>query len=80
MQDIVKEMKLQDLKVKTPTELLSFAEEAGTQGALTCRQTVTRCDQIEADCSARLPLVSVEPRIDEGPCDLYRPSNLRPIT
>ena len=27
MQDVVKEMKLQDLKVKSPTELLSFAED-----------------------------------------------------
>src|SRR5262245_22658827 len=31
MQDIVKEMKLQDLKMKTPTELLSFAEEVGVE-------------------------------------------------
>ncbi len=28
MQDVLKEMKLQDLKVKSPTELLSFAEES----------------------------------------------------
>src|SRR4051812_42926018 len=34
MQDVVvKEMKLQDLKVKTPTELLSFAEETGVENA-----------------------------------------------
>ena len=34
MQDVVKEMKLQDLKVKTPTELLSFAEEVGVDCTL----------------------------------------------
>ena len=38
MQDIVKEMKLQDLKVKTPTELLSFAEEAGVENASAMRK------------------------------------------
>jgi transcription termination factor Rho len=38
MQDIVKEMKLQDLKVKTPTELLSFAEEVGVENASAMRK------------------------------------------
>ena len=38
MQDIVKEIKLQDLKVKTPTELLSFAEEAGVENASAMRK------------------------------------------
>ena len=38
MQDVVKEMKLQDLKVKTPTELLSFAEEAGVENASAMRK------------------------------------------
>ena len=32
------EMKLQDLKVKTPTELLSFAEEHGVENASTMRK------------------------------------------
>jgi transcription termination factor Rho len=39
MQDVVKqEMKLQDLKVKTPTELLSFAEEVGVENASAMRK------------------------------------------
>jgi transcription termination factor Rho len=38
MQDIVKEMKLQDLKIKTPTELLSFAEEVGVENASSMRK------------------------------------------
>src|SRR5262249_49685520 len=38
MQDIVKEMKLQDLKVKSPTELLSFAEEVGVENASAMRK------------------------------------------
>ena len=38
MQDIVKEMKLQDLKVKTPTELLSFAEETGVENSSAMRK------------------------------------------
>jgi transcription termination factor Rho len=38
MQDVVKEMKLQDLKVKTPTELLSFAEESGVENASAMRK------------------------------------------
>ncbi|NKB16695.1 MAG: transcription termination factor Rho, partial [Sphingomonadales bacterium] len=38
MQEIVKEMKLQDLKVKTPTELLSFAEEVGVENASSMRK------------------------------------------
>src|SRR5215831_2060389 len=38
MQDVVKEMKLQDLKVKTPTELLSFAEELDVENASTLRK------------------------------------------
>jgi len=38
MQEIVKEMKLQDLKIKTPTELLSFAEEVGVENASSMRK------------------------------------------
>ena len=38
MQDMIKEMKLQDLKEKSPTELLSFAEEAGVENASTMRK------------------------------------------
>ena len=40
MQDTVAitEMKLQDLKAKTPTELLSFAEEVGVENASTLRK------------------------------------------
>jgi len=43
MQDLapeqtLKEMKLQDLKAKTPTELLSFAEEMGVENASTLRK------------------------------------------
>ena len=39
MQDTpVKEMKLQDLKSKTPTELLSFAEEIGVENASSMRK------------------------------------------
>ena len=39
MQDIVvKQIKLQDLKAKTPTELQSFAEEAGVENASTMRK------------------------------------------
>ncbi len=38
MQDVVKEMKLQDLKIKTPTELLSFAEEVGVENASSMRK------------------------------------------
>ncbi len=38
MQDVIKEMKLQDLKAKSPTELLSFAEEAGVENASTMRK------------------------------------------
>ncbi len=34
----IKEMKLQDLKAKTPTELLSFAEEVGVENASTMRK------------------------------------------
>ncbi|HVY41973.1 MAG TPA: transcription termination factor Rho [Hyphomicrobiaceae bacterium] len=34
----MKEMKLQDLKAKSPTELLSFAEEAGVENASTMRK------------------------------------------
>ena len=34
----VKEMKLQDLKSKTPTELLSFAEEVGVENASSMRK------------------------------------------
>ncbi len=38
MQDVVKEMKLQDLKSKSPTELLSFAEETGVENASAMRK------------------------------------------
>jgi len=38
MQDIVKQIKLQELKTKTPTELQSFAEEAGVENASTMRK------------------------------------------
>src|SRR5438552_17568391 len=38
MQDVVKEMKLQDLKIKSPTELLSFAEEVGVENASAMRK------------------------------------------
>jgi transcription termination factor Rho len=38
MQEVVKEMKLQDLKVKSPTELLSFAEEIGVENASSMRK------------------------------------------
>jgi transcription termination factor Rho len=38
MQDVVKEMKLQDLKAKSPTELLSFAEETGVENASAMRK------------------------------------------
>jgi transcription termination factor Rho len=38
MQDIITQIKLQDLKVKTPTELQSFAEEAGVENASTMRK------------------------------------------
>jgi transcription termination factor Rho len=38
MQDIVKQIKLQELKIKTPTELQSFAEEAGVENASTMRK------------------------------------------
>ena len=40
MQDtvVIKEMKLQDLKAKSPTELLSFAEEVGVENASTLRK------------------------------------------
>ena len=38
MQDIVKDMKLQDLKAKSPTELLSFAEEVGVENASAMRK------------------------------------------
>src|ERR1044072_8251223 len=38
MQELVKEMKLQDLKAKTPTELLSFAEEVGVENASAMRK------------------------------------------
>ena len=34
----IKEMKLQDLKAKSPTELLSFAEEVGVENASTMRK------------------------------------------
>ena len=37
MQDVSR-MKLQDLKVKSPTELLSFAEETGVENASTMRK------------------------------------------
>ena len=32
MQEVVKEVKLQDLKTKSPTELSSFADEVGVGG------------------------------------------------
>ncbi|MFM9849837.1 MAG: transcription termination factor Rho [Hyphomicrobiaceae bacterium] len=35
---MIKQMKLQDLKEKSPTELLSFAEEAGVENASTMRK------------------------------------------
>jgi transcription termination factor Rho len=38
MQDVVKEMRLQDLKVKSPTDLLSFAEETGVENASAMRK------------------------------------------
>jgi len=38
MQDVIKGMKLQDLKAKSPTELLSFAEEVGVENASTMRK------------------------------------------
>jgi transcription termination factor Rho len=38
MQEIIKQIKLQDLKIKTPTELQSFAEEAGVENASTMRK------------------------------------------
>jgi transcription termination factor Rho len=38
MQDLIKQIKLQDLKAKTPTELQSFAEEAGVENASTMRK------------------------------------------
>ncbi len=38
MQELVKEMKLQDLKVKNPTELTSFAEEVGVENASAMRK------------------------------------------
>ena len=38
MQDVVKQIKLQDLKSKNPTELLTFAEEAGVENASTMRK------------------------------------------
>jgi transcription termination factor Rho len=38
MQDMIKQMKLQDLKEKSPTELLSFAEEVGVENASTMRK------------------------------------------
>jgi transcription termination factor Rho len=39
MQDLTaKEIKLQDLKAKTPTELLAFAEETGVEGASSMRK------------------------------------------
>jgi len=38
MQELVKEMKLQDLKIKSPTELLSFAEESGVENASAMRK------------------------------------------
>ena len=34
----MKEMKLEDLKLKSPTELLSFAEEVGVENASTMRK------------------------------------------
>jgi len=38
MQDVVKEMKLQDLKAKSPTELSSFADEVGVENASALRK------------------------------------------
>jgi transcription termination factor Rho len=38
MQDIIKQIRLQDLKAKSPTELQSFAEEAGVENASTMRK------------------------------------------
>jgi transcription termination factor Rho len=38
MQDIIKQIRLQDLKSKNPTELQSFAEEAGVENASTMRK------------------------------------------
>jgi transcription termination factor Rho len=38
MQDAVKEMKLQDLKAKSPTELSSFADEVGVENASALRK------------------------------------------
>ena len=38
MDDMVKEMKLQDLKAKTPTELLTFAETTGVENASAMRK------------------------------------------
>ena len=38
MQDAIKEMKLEELKQKSPTELLSFAEELGVENASTMRK------------------------------------------
>ena len=38
MQDTIKEMKLEELKQKSPTELLSFAEELGVENASTMRK------------------------------------------
>jgi transcription termination factor Rho len=38
MQEIIKQIKLQELKSKTPTELQSFAEEAGVENASTMRK------------------------------------------
>ncbi len=38
MQDMIQQIRLQDLKVKTPTELQSFAEEAGVENASTMRK------------------------------------------
>ena len=38
MQEAIKEIKLQDLKTKTPTELLSFAEEVGVENASAMRK------------------------------------------
>ena len=35
---VIKEMKLQDLKLKTPVELLAFAEEVGVENASTMRK------------------------------------------
>jgi transcription termination factor Rho len=38
MQEVVKEIKLQDLKAKTPTELSSFADEVGVENASALRK------------------------------------------